>query len=422
MRLIGERSILSLDNCRAVSLLVFFVLMGTTIFVAQATTGADDSPIAPREHSADVVKIGAIYSLQGAQSPLDLPSSRGAMLAAGEINAQGGINGRRIELVVCDAGSDPANAGQCAEDLLAGNVSALMGLSDTDMVSSAAQKAEEAGIPFVTSGATSPYLTQRYPSLFLACFSDDVQAKAGAIYAHDEMGLKTCALLVDGDMEYARLLAGFFKEKYQDLGGKILLEAFLNRSDAGELSQAVKDAGPDMIYLATGPDEAGAIILGMRREGVDCPVFGGDSFDSPLLKRAGMGSIVFSTHALLDENSTVTGKFVRSYRAQYGVSPENAFSALGYDAFRILADAINRSGSKDPQAILQALESTSGFKGVTGEICYRDHSRMPDKDVVMISLHDEEMVASHTVNPSSMSAAVSDPAVMPSVQAALSGH
>ena len=402
--------------------MVFFVLMGTAIFAAQAATGADGSLIDPGEHSEDVVKIGAIYSLQGAQSPLDLPSARGAMLAAGEINAQGGINGRRIELVVCDAQSDPAKAGQCAEDLLAGNVSALMGLSDTDMVSSAAQKAEEAGIPFLTSGATSPYLAQRYHSLFLACFSDDVQAKAGAIYACDEMGLKTCVLLVDGNMEYARLLAGFFKEKYRDLGGKILLEAFLNGTDAGELSQAVKDAGPDMVYLATGPDEAGAIILSIRREGVDCPVFGGDSFDSPLLKRAGMGSIIFSTHALLDENFTVTGNFVSSYRAEFGVPPENAFSALGYDTVRLLSDAINRSGSTDPQAILQALEGTTGFEGVTGEISYRGHSRMPDKDVVMISLHDETVVKSHTLKPSGMPAGGSDPAFMPSGQAAFPGH
>jgi branched-chain amino acid transport system substrate-binding protein len=114
------------------------------------------------------------------------------------------------------------------------NVSAMMGLSDTDMVRAAVPVAAGAGIPFVTSGATSPGLAEEYEGLFLACFGDNVQAAAGAEYAYNEMGLKTCSLLVDGNMEYARLLAGYFKERYLDLGGEIIMEAFINDSRSEE--------------------------------------------------------------------------------------------------------------------------------------------------------------------------------------------
>jgi branched-chain amino acid transport system substrate-binding protein len=213
------------------------------------------------------------------------------------------------------------------------------------------------------------------------------------------MDLKTCTLLVDGDMEYARLLAGYFKERYLDLGGKIIMEANIHDSDLRNLSQTVGNEGPDMIYLAAGPEDAGAMIEALRMAGIQTPVFGGDSFDSPELRREGMGRIVFSTHALLDEGSPSTGEFVRAYRAEYGYPPENAFSALGYDTVNLLADAINRAGSVDPKAILEALENTSGFRGVTGEVSYQNGSRIPNKDVTMILMTDGRIGGSEVVAP-----------------------
>ena len=154
-----------------------------------------------------------------------------------------------------------------------------------------------------------------------------------------------------------------------------------------------------MIYLAAGPEEAGAMIEVMRKAGIYSPVFGGDSLDSPELRRDGMGRIIFSTHALLDERSSRTGEFARAYRAEYGYPPENAFSALGYDTVNLLADAIDRAGSGDPQAILEALEDTSGFKGVTGEISYQSGGRIPNKNVTMVLLTDGEIAGSEIVAP-----------------------
>ncbi len=390
---------MSLDNSRMVSVFVFIALMDMALIGALAMPQTDQDQIGLEDAPGQIIKIGAIYNLEGSQSPLDLPSARGARLAVKEINALGGIDGRKIELILCDGKSDPAKVRECAVGLLDENVSAIMGLSDTDMVLAAAPVAAGAGIPFVTSGATSPRLAEEYEGLFLACFGDNVQAAAGAEYAYNEMDLKTCSLLVDGDMEYARLLAGYFKERYLDLGGEIIMEANIHDSDLRNLSQAVGDHGPDMIYLAAGPEEAGAMIKVLRRAGIQSPVFGGDSFDSPELRRAGMGTVVFSTHALLDEKSSTTGEFARAYRTEYGYPPENAFSALGYDTVNLLADAISRAGSGDPQAILEALRNTSGFKGVTGKISYQNSSRIPNKDVTMILLTDGRITGSEIVTP-----------------------
>jgi branched-chain amino acid transport system substrate-binding protein len=400
---VEERSIVSLDKGEIASIIasvfVSTVLIETAIIGAMAMAQTDNDQIRLEEASEQMIRIGAIYNMEGSQSPLDQPSARGARLAAQEINALGGIDGRLIELIVCDGKSDPAKVRECAESLLSENVSAMMGLSDTDMVMAAAPVAAGAGIPFVTSGATSPSLVEKYEGVFLACFGDNVQAAAGAEYAYNEMELRTCSLLVDGDMEFARLLAGYFKDRYLDLGGKIIMEAFVNGSDLRNLSLAIVDERPDMIYLAAGPEEAGAVIEVMRRGGIESPVFGGDSFDSPALRQKGMGRVVFSTHALLDERSTSTGDFVRAYRAEYGYPPENAFSALGYDTVNLLAEAIDRAGSGDPQAIHEALANTSGFRGVTGEISYQSGNRIPKKDVTMILLTDGEIAGSEILTP-----------------------
>jgi branched-chain amino acid transport system substrate-binding protein len=382
---------------------LFIALLEIVISGSPAIAQTDQNPVGPAFDLGDglrpIIKIGAIYNLEGSQSPLDIPSARGAELAVQEINAQGGIDGKKIELILCDGKSDPAKVRECAANLLGENISAMMGLSDTDMVLAALPAAAGTGVPFVTSGATSPKLAEEYDGLFLACFGDNVQAAAGAEYAFNEMGLKTCALLVDGDMEYARLLAGYFRERYLDLGGEIVMESFINGSDPESLSRAVGDGDPDMIYLAAGPEEAGSMVSFIRKSGVDVPVFGGDSLDSTELRKEGMGSVVFSTHALLDENSSRTGEFARAYHAEYGYPPENAFSALGYDAVNLLADAVDRAGSGDPEAVREALSDTAGFAGVTGEISYRNGSRIPNKGVTMILLADGEIAGSEVVTP-----------------------
>ncbi len=392
-------------NKRRIALaLISIALIDIAIVGTLAIAQIDRDPISAgegigEEARGQTIKIGAIYNLEGSQSPLDLPSAMGARPAAKEINARGGIDGSEIELMLCDGKSNPAEVRRCAYGLLEADISAMSGLSDTDMVLAALPAAKGAGIPFVTSGATSPKLADEYEGLFLACFGDNTQAAAGAEYAYNKMDLKKCALLVDGDMEYARLLAAYFKERYLDLGGEIAMEYFINGSDPMSLSQAVSDGGPDMIYLAAGPETSAAIIKRMRSAGVQSPVFGGDSFDSPELKKAGTGRIVFSTHVLLNDRASESREFASAYRAEYGHPPENAFAALGYDTVNLLAEAIDRAGSSDPQTIIGALENTSGFEGVTGEISYQKSRHIPKKGVTMVSLVDGEIVDSEIVIP-----------------------
>jgi len=345
------------------------------------------------------IKIGMIYNMTGAQASLDVPSANGAKLAVKEINAAGGILGRQLELVSYDGKTDAATIGNAATQLTeTDKVVAMFGFSDTDMVMAAAPIAAKAGIVFVTSGATSPKLPDQVPDyLFMACFGDNVQAAAGAEFASKKLNAKTAYLLIDKGMEYTLLLGKYFKERFAELGGSIILEDTYQTGDKDFSAQITKLKGlgslPDTLFISSGPDDVGTIVKQFRDAGVDKPIFGGDGYDTPLLIQiAGKGAenVYFTTHSLMDPQlgTDAVKSFITAYQAEYKTPPENAFAGLGYDTVKLIADAIKRAGSSDPKAIRDALQSTKNLPGVTGAITYQPGSRIPQKGVAVILVKD----------------------------------
>jgi branched-chain amino acid transport system substrate-binding protein len=341
------------------------------------------------------IKIGAIYNLTGAQASLDAPSANGAKLAIKEINDAGGVLGRKLDLVLYDGKTEAATIGNAATQLVESDkVVAMLGFSDTDMTLAAAPIAAKAGIVFVTSGATSPKLPDQVPDyLFMACFGDNVQAAAGAEYAYNTLKANTTYLMIDKGMEYTLLLGKYFKERYTELGGKVILEDTYQTGDKDFSAQITKlkalGSLPDMLYIASGPDDVGTIVKQFRDAGVDKPIFGGDGYDTPLLVEiAGPGAenTYFTTHSLMDAQlgTDAVKKFIAAYQAEYKTPPENAFAGLGYDTVKLLADAIKRAGSAEPKAIREALAKTKDLKGVTGAITFQPGSRIPQKGVTII--------------------------------------
>ncbi len=343
----------------------------------------------------NVIKLGMLFNMTGSQASLDAPSANGANLAAKEINAAGGVLGKQIKLVSFDGKSDAATIGTAATQLTqTEKVVAMFGFSDSDMVMAAAPTAAKAKIVFVTSGATSPKLPEQVPDyLYLACFGDNVQAAAGAEFAVDTLKSKNVYLLIDKGMEYTLLLGKYFKERYVEMGGKVVLEDNYQTGDKDYSAQITKLKGlkakPDLLYIASGPDDIGSIVKQFRDAGVKAAIMGGDGYDTPLLAQvAGKGSdnVYFTTHSLMDEGlgTDAVKKFIASYKAEYKMPPENAFAGLGYDTVKLLADAIKRAGSADPKAIRTALQATKDLGGVTGAITYQEGSRIPQKGVAII--------------------------------------
>ncbi len=307
--------------------------------------------------------IGAIFNLTGAQAALDLPASRGARLAADDINEHGGIHGIKVRLRLEDGRSDPAVLKQKTREIVADDRTtlAVVGLSDTDMVLAAAPEAAAFKRVFLTSGATSPRLPKEVPDyLFMACFGDNVQAAAAAEWAARQ-GFKKATIVADPDMEYTRLLKGYFQTRFEQLGGTTTDNDF---------------AGADVVFLAVGPDKAIEKATSLRSSGWEGPILGGDSLDVAGWQ---LDQVYFTTHAFLDQHP----EFVQRYTRVYG-EPPDAFSALGYDSVMLLASALTRAGTRSLDDILKAMRDTREFHGLTGTLRFDEGQRIPRKSVFLV--------------------------------------
>lgn len=344
------------------------------------------------------IKVGCIFALTGDESLLDLPAANGAELAAKEINASGGILECPLELIVRDSEYKMDMASIVAKQLIEQNkVVAGIGFTEPGSVLAAGPAFQAAGLPFITVGATSPKIPQQIGDMiYLACFGDNTQAAAGAEYATQNFG-KNAYLLWDSDNEYTRLLAGYFKNRFTELGGSIDLEDTFedNATDFSAQIEKLKlmPKQPDFYYIAAMPYNIGHIVRQLRAAGISGPIMGGDGYDTPdLVSIAGNASdnVFFSTHALMDKQQGKEGikRFITSYNKEYGHDPENAFAALGYDTVYLLADAISRAGSTDPEAIQKAIQDTRDFVGITGTISYPNGAHVPQKDVTIIAIRD----------------------------------
>jgi branched-chain amino acid transport system substrate-binding protein len=362
----------------------------------------------------DTIKIGAPFNVTGGLSSLDAPALNGAKLKAKEINAAGGVLGKQIELVVYDTKTDPTVIASSASQLInQDKVPVAFGFTDSDSALALGPIFQQAGVPFVTPGATSPKLPEQVGSdMFLACFGDNVQAAAGAEFVLGKLGGKTAYLLRDNSTEYTTLLAKYFEAAYSHGGGQILLKDDYKSGDKSFTAQITKLKAlvqkPDVVYIAAMPDDIGLVVKQMRQAGVMQPIVGGDGYDTPLLLSVGgkaADDVYYSTHAYMAEDSTPgIVKFYKDYQAAYGTPPENAFAALGYDTLGLVVDAISRAGAADPAKIRDALAATQGYKGITGSISFRPGIRVPDKTVTIIGVKDEKLYLASEVTPSWISA------------------
>lgn len=346
--------------------------------------------------SGPTIRIGGLFALSGDDAGLDIPAVDGARLAVEHINAKGGVLGRPLELVVRDTETALDVTARVARQMIERDqVIAVVGFTNTDPLLAAAPAVRGAGLPFVTPGATSPRIpSQAGPRVFLACFGDNAQAAAGAEFAALRFGKRAYVLRNDG-VEYTRLLAGYFKTRFTELGGTVLLEdSYPNKtSDMTRQIARIRQLPerPDFYYIAAMAYDIGPILNQFRAAGLTGPVVGGDSYDAPaLLEQAGPSAenVYFTTHALMPGEGVTSAvfNFASAYRLAYKREPESAFAALGYDAVKLLADAITRARGTDPAAIQRALEATRNFRGLTGAISYSAGSHVPTKSVTVVAV------------------------------------
>ena len=354
------------------------------------------------------IKIGVIQNLTGAWASIDGPSWNGMQLAIDEINKSGGVLGRDLDAICIDTKADESEVVAAVIRLIEREkVSVIMGYCDTHWVLAAAPIARENNISFITPGATHPRIPER-TGAWLSCFGDNVQGAAIAEYAVKE-GLKKAANWVDTACDFSIGACTYFADAFKHFGGEVIYKDsfetnWVDYSSMVARLKAQQDKGEvDCVYIGAVPGNVGLIVKQLREGGVTIPILGEDGFDTPSLVDVGgkhAEGVLFTTHVSLSSPDPLVRAFVNNYKEKWGVEPENAFAALGYDSIKLLVQAINLAGSAEPSKIEAGLGMIKDLPGVTGNITYTKGSKVPQKGVSILVVKNGKFETVESLAPS----------------------
>jgi len=342
--------------------------------------------------SGDKVRIGVFMSTTGTTANFGISSVNGIKLAADEVNAAGGINGKQVELLIQDDRSDAnEDATIVTKFVNQDQVHAILGEVASSRSIAAAPIAQNAQIPMLTPSSTNPEVTRKGNFIFRSCFIDPVQGAAIAQFAAKSLGAKTAAIMVDRKNDYSTGLEKVINETFTKLGGKITAVQSYQEGDQDFNAQltSLKGGNPEVIFVPGYYNDVGLIAKQARDRGITVPLVGGDGWDSVQLYAIGgkaLNGSYFTNHYSPYDTDPKVQKFVNDYKTRYGNVPD-ALAATAYDAARIMFDAIKRSKSLGGNDIREALVATKDFPGVTGTVTFNEN-RDAVKPIVMIEIKD----------------------------------
>ncbi len=336
---------------------------------------------------SDTIKIGGVAPLSGGVAVYGVECKNGIDLAVEEINAAGGINGKKVEFVCEDDEGSPDKTVNAFKKLITKDgIKLVIGSLTSGCTQAITTLAQASKVVQIAPAATAPAITDAGNFIFRACFIDPFQGTVGGKFAAETLGAKRAAILYDAGNDYSVGLYENFITSFKDLGGEIVAAESYAGGDKDFNAQLtkIKNANPDVVYL---PDYYGTVALiakQLRAQGINTPIVGADGWDG-LTGNAGKEVLngFYSNHYADDSTEPAVQKFVTSFKEKYNKAP-NSFAALGYDSVYLLKDAILRAGTTDSVKVREALEATDGDY-VTGHLTF-DEKRNPVKSAVMIEL------------------------------------
>jgi ABC-type branched-chain amino acid transport systems, periplasmic component len=372
-------------------------VMAVTLLAGCSGNGGSSSS------SGDTIKIGAIGPLSGAASTYGISVKEGAQLLEKEVNAAGGINGKKIQFIFEDDQADPNSAMQAFNKLVdSEKVTAILGPVTSGATLAVAPNATAKQIPMITPTATEPTITKQGGDfMFRGCFVDSFQGEVLAKYATEKLGKKTAAVLYNSGSDYSKGIADSFKAKFEAAGGTIGEFLTYNDKDTDFKAQLtkIKTLNPDIIVLPDYYNVVGLIAKQARDMGIQSQFLGGDGWESEELTKIGKEAVngaLYINHYYSGDTDSAVKTFVDSYKKEYNKEPD-AFAALSYDTSKILVKAIEKAGKTDGTAIKDALASME-MNSVTGNIKFGS-DRSAIKSAAIIKVDGDKKILADKVNP-----------------------
>src|SRR4051812_12217580 len=327
---------------------------------------------------AATIKVGEFASLTGKEATFGVSSHEGTLMAIEEINAAGGLLGKKLELLTEDTQSKPGEPQTVVNKLIARDgVIAILGEVASSRSLEAGPVCQKNKIPMISPSSTNPKVTQIGDYIFRVCFIDPFQGTVMANFATKTLKAKKVAVFTDVKSDYSKGLAKYFKEGFTSAGGQIGVELDFNGGDKDFKAQltAIKSANPDAVFVPGYYTDVALICIQAKQLGLSVPLFGGDGWESDQLVKIGQDAVeghYFSTHYAPEVATDKVKNFVAAYQKHYQGKTPDAMAALGYDSAMILADAMKRAGSSDGAKVRDALAATKDFDAVTGKITIND--------------------------------------------------
>jgi branched-chain amino acid transport system substrate-binding protein len=355
----------------------------------------------------DEILVGEFGTLTGSEATFGQSTNKGLRMAFDEINAAGGIKGKKIKLITYDnQGKNDESAAVVTRLITQDKVVAIIGEVASARTIAAAPIAQQYKVPMISPSSTNPKVTKdgeiNRDYVFRICFIDPFQGAVMARFMIDSLKLKKVAILRDVKNEYSIGLADTFVKEVQSRGGEVVIDVSYQSNDIdfkAQLTQ-IKAKSPEAIFVPGYYTDAGLITVQARQLGIKSTFLGGDGWDSPKLheiaKEAANGAY-FSNHYATDSSEPIVQEFIQKYQKRFNELPD-AMAALGYDAGKVLAEALKNVKEIKPELIRNEIAKTKNFPGVTGNITL-DENRNAIKSAVVVRVDGNDKKFVTQINP-----------------------
>lgn len=317
----------------------------------------------------DTIKFGVIGPLTTGYSIYGEAVRDGALLAAKEINAAGGVLGKDLEIIAYDSKGDAVEGVNAYNRLRdQDEVDAIIGGTFSGVTLAIKDIAVDDGMPILTPTATNPSVTLNAANVFRACYNDTYQGSRMAVFVAENMSATNVAVFYNIEDAYSEGLAQAFMDEFDARSLSYTAYTF-GASDVDYTAQLtnIKNGSFDAVFMPAYVPEVGLALTQADQLGLDVPFVGGDGWDGIEGEYAALAEgFYFGNHYSKDDETAVVQNFVTNFTEEYDYAP-NALAALAYDAVYAMAQAFEDAGSSEHADVVAALSGMTYTGAVTGD-------------------------------------------------------
>ena len=354
--------------------------------------------------TSDTITIAFIGNTTGDYAMYGVPVRNSVKMFFDQLNAAGGINGKKINLLEYDDKADPIESVNAYNLAKANGATAIIGSVLTGATVGLSDVTYEDNMPQITASATSPKVTVMDPedpnsevktNVFRTCFLDPFQGEKMAQYAVQKYGAKTAAIFYENGSDYSEAIVDGINSQLAATGLKIVAKEAFAAGDVDYKAQMtnIAAANPDVVFMPIYYGEAGLAITALRAAGCKAKIIGGDGFGSVVdyAKAEDLeGTIYMSGYA---PGTASVSQFESDYKATYKEDVPNMFAPLAWDASLVMTEGLKAAEAKGlkagtaeyKQAIIDAIKNLNAFQGITGSYTF-NATNDPIKSVAIIKI------------------------------------